>query len=755
MKIQQIFSRLIEVEKQSGYNKSDVISRRGSSMKLKKFEKITFIVLTVVFALFIGTMFILTDHFITDNFRKSAVNDIVNESMAKTEAVKEYFEHQADIMKGISYSPLIYRYLKTDLDNEVTREEVNEYINKVYKNLNNWESLYIALQSTEILVHTNEDAVGMITRDADGARALVNEMYKRHDVYVYGTMISPATGKGLLSMYCPVYQNNAIIGYIGGGPYADDLREFLGSLHNESAENRYCIVDADDATYLLTEDDDMVRGEIEDEVVLDAIGRINQDRSIDMYDYDYTDSEGHQYVVIYNYLREYHWALVSVYEKGDIAAGLRGARIIIAVLGLAAVIIFVVIIYISYKRIVKAQEGEDLAIKEARAKTSFLANMSHEIRTPMNAVIGMTDVLSSTALNEKQSKYVKCIKDSGTTLVSLINDILDYSKIDSGNIVLVPRNYNLADMLNSVKTTIESKMGDKKLEFKVVIDKNIPNVLNGDDIRIRQILINLLSNSVKFTDKGKIHLYTVINDRTDEEIELVFQVKDTGIGIARENLNKIFDKFKIFDVTKSYGKEGNGLGLAICKQLVTLMGGEILVDSEVGKGTTFTVKLKQKIIDGSPIKIPTKEEYSEAEKKEETFIIPDVDVLIVDDNKTNLLVARGLFKPLKAKVDTALSGAEGIEMCKHKKYDLILMDHMMPEMDGIEAIRRIREIEEFDGYYKNVVFLAFTANAMSEAQELFKSVGVEGFLAKPLDVKRLREAIRTYMPRNRLKYEEE
>jgi len=723
-------------------------------MKRRLSEKIAYIALSVIFTVFIFTMFYLTDYFITDNFRRSAINDIVNESNTRAEAVKEYVEHQADIMKQISYTPLMYKYFKTDLNNEETRAEVEKYIKSVFETLEDWEALYLADQLTTVLVHTQEDAVGTRTRDENGARELINEMYQRHDVYVGGTMLSPASGKPLLSMYCPVYDRNLIMGYIGGGPYSSNVKKFLQSLRDGGQEEEYFLINTDTSKYLLTSRDDLVNSEIEDERVLDALTRVNQDRSIDKLNYEYTMPNGDGFVIVYNYLREYRWLLVSVYPRNDLAAGLRSSRMIIAWLGIAAVIVFATIMFISYRKIGKAQAGEDLAIKEARAKTSFLANMSHEIRTPMNAVIGMTDMLVATELSEQQSKYVKCIKDSGSSLVLLINDILDYSKIDSGNLALVNRNYNLADMLNNVKMIIESRIGEKKLDFKVIMDKNIPNVLNGDDIRIKQILINLLNNSIKFTDRGKVHLYVVISDKTEEQVELVFQVKDSGMGIERENLNKIFDRFKQFDVSKSYGKEGNGLGLAICKQLVQLMDGEILVDSEYGRGTTFTVKIKQRIVDASPIKIVTKEEFQDKQEKEDSFIIPDVEVLIVDDNKTNLLVGKGLFKPLKAKVDTALSGPEGIEMAKNKKYDVILMDHMMPDVDGIETIRRMRELSEFDGYYKDAIFIAFTANAMNEARELFKSVGVEGFLAKPIDIKRLREVLREYLPKDKIKYEE-
>ena len=714
-------------------------------MKKRLSDKIAYIVLSVIFTIFIFTMFYLTDYFITDNFRRSAINDIVSESNTRAEAVKEYVEHQADIMKQMSYTPLMYRYFKTELNNEETRIEVEKYIKKVFATLN---------QNTVVLVHTEDAAVGTRTRDDAGARELINEMYKRHDVYVGGTMLSPATGKALLSMYCPVYDNNLIMGYIGGGPYSSDVKQFLRSLSGGGQEEEYYLINADTGRYMLTSGDELVDSDITDERALDALARVNEDRSIERLNYEYKTGDGKEYVIVYNYIREYRWVLVSIYPKSDIAAGLRSSRMIIAWLGIVAVSIFSAIMVVSYRKIGKAQAGEDLAIKEARAKTSFLANMSHEIRTPMNAVIGMTDMLVATELSEQQSKYVKCIKDSGSSLVLLINDILDYSKIDSGNLALVNRNYNLADMLNNVKMIIENRIGEKKLDFKVIIDKDIPNILNGDDIRIKQILINLLNNSVKFTDKGKVHLYVVISDKTEEQVELVFQVKDSGMGIERENLNKIFDRFKQFDVNKSYGKEGNGLGLAVCKQLVQLMDGEILVDSEYGKGTTFTVKIKQRIVDGSPIKIATKEEFKEKQDKEDTYIIPEVEVLIVDDNKTNLLVGKGLFKPLKAKVDTALSGPEGIEMAKNKKYDVILMDHMMPDMDGIETIRRMRELTEFDGYYKTVPFIAFTANAMNEARELFKSVGVEGFLAKPIDIKRLREVLREYLPKDKIKYEE-
>ncbi|MBO4214314.1 MAG: response regulator [Lachnospiraceae bacterium] len=543
------------------------------------------------------------------------------------------------------------------------------------------------------------------------------------------------------------------VDHTSGGEYTPALGRFLEELYQEKAGSTYYIVNISDKTYLYSQGGDSEGDRVANEVVLKAIEKMKKDRSVEALDFEYKDADGKKVVVVCNYLDEYNWGIVSVSEKSKMVESLKTARIVIFCHGLPALILLVMIIMFAYHKVIKAREREDNAIKESRAKTSFIANMSHEIRTPMNAVLGMTDILLDTDLSPQQVKYVKTIKESGTTLVGLVNDVLDYSKIDSGNMALVPRNYDPAAMIVSIKEAFEQKIAEKKIVFKVAIDRETPCQLKGDDLRIKQVLTNLLKNSVKYTGLGVIELTMQVGHKDDKEAELILRVKDTGVGMDKDRIDNILDRAPNGSERKKPGREGTGLGLTICKQLTELMGGELTIQSEYGRGTEVTVRLLQQIIDPTPVKDKSREEIALEKKKEDTFIIPDVEVLIVDDNKTNLLVAKGLFKPLKARVDLALSGEEGIAMARHKKYDLILMDHMMPGMDGIETIRNMRQIPEFNGYYKNVTFIAFTANAMSEAYELFKAAGVDGFLIKPMDVRQLRQVIREHIPADRLKYE--
>ena len=510
--------------------------------------------------------------------------------------------------------------------------------------------------------------------------------------------------------------------------------------------------------------------------------------------------------------------------------------------------------------LMEALKQEKEKAEEANAaKSAFMSTMSHEIRTPMNAIVGMTDILLRSKLPDREKEYLTNIRSSGEALLSIINDILDFSKIESGKLEIIEDDYEPMSMLNDLSMIFLNRIAEKPVELLFDIDQRMPVKLHGDSLRIRQVIINIVNNAIKFTDNGYVKLTMEILQMNEEDIMLQFRVKDTGQGIKEEDISHLFGSFEQVDKEKNKYKEGTGLGLAISKQLVELMHGEISVQSVYGQGSEFVFTMPQKIVRqvqaaeiknaaaeitvGGAMRSPWGQEmlchliqeyglvYQDcsfecvrehkidffftdqinlvsdellAKMKEKgttlcvvqnpmmdgtwdkeavqinkplytlnfcqvinkesitfetaterllNFTAPDAHILIVDDNEMNLKVAKGLLEPLKMQIDTAGDGKQALEKIQKETYDMVFMDHMMPVMDGIEAVQRLRQME--GEYYRKLPVIALTANAVSGAREEFLAAGMNDFVAKPIRIKEICSKITKWLPKDYLKEAEE
>lgn len=385
--------------------------------------------------------------------------------------------------------------------------------------------------------------------------------------------------------------------------------------------------------------------------------------------------------------------------------------------------------FLNQESIVKAVEEQNKELQELeKERTKFFSNMSHEIRTPLNAILGMNEVILREATEDSIRCYAKDVKNSGRFLLSIVNDILDYSKIKAGKMQIVPAEYNLLDMVKEINRLVKSYIGEKQLVYEVKISEELPKRLYGDEVRITQIIVNLLANAIKYTPEGKV-LFEIMPANTEEgRFALAVKIKDTGIGIKKEELERLFTDYERLDVEKNRRIEGTGLGMGIVTSLLAQMESRLQVESVYGEGSTFSFVLPQKVVDID----------KEDDVVDTSVDVSDKRVLVVDDNILNLNVAMNMLRTFNMKVDKADSGKKCLEAMEHTEYDMILLDHLMPEMDGVETLCRIREKADMP-------VIAMTANASSNARSEYVSMGFTDYIEKPMIPEQINMIMRTYL----------
>ena len=607
-------------------------------------------------------------------------------------------------------------------------------------------------------------------------------MVKLDGESVYGPTISKRDFRQLSR----AYQGNEVVDYcIGEGLLfavpvmnGDNVRAVIYKLYDDQIlTEHFRLTDHDPNTHIIIQERNgqivvpyVNYGEADktlfvDPTILEGFGKIRnkltRDRSAAIY---YKDSMGELFLFGAD-LPQTNCSIIGYVPWNAVAGNILRANIMIFIVTSSLLLLFLiasVYLFIINEKSKKASEAKKEADQANEAKSAFLANMSHEIRTPINAVIGMNEMILRECKDPTIIKYAQNAHAASESLLSLINDILDFSKIESGKMEIVDDDYHLDDMLKNLVTMIKPRAEKKGLEFRINVDENIPNELYGDSVRIRQVLVNFLTNAVKYTQVGSVDFniefanYNPPNldveiPEEDTLILLMFSVKDTGIGIREEDRVKLFKDFERFDSKKNKNIEGTGLGLAITYKLVNMMRGNILVESVYGEGSTFTVIFPQKVVGDSIIgkfeeKLRSNNGKQEAYKV--SFIAPDAKILVVDDNEMNLVVATSLLKATQIQVDTAMSGMSALKKLAETQYDLVFLDQMMPSLDGIQTLKLAKEMEENKS--QGVPMIVLTANAISGAKEMFLREGFTDYLSKPIDSKEMENMLMEYLPADKL-----
>lgn len=691
------------------------------------------------------------------NDRKTKIEEALHVARDKTSTLAQNFGSYLFSLDMVGRSYITYIE-----DSGLSKEEAIEY-------LQNWRNFYAEIALVEVETYRAECMYADSARDKTADfrdKAWAAELCENYDmlerdgfvISVTDPFADDETGQAMIAFYRPmlIKGERYLLMFISN---LADLQ--LGGMNVQGLEMDHGLLIDRNGNILMGEPEGITEQDgnnyysfVENhsgEVRKEEFYRVHQEQDAGYY--TVPDASGVEWLCIYNvvpmtegwrYL--YHVNVKEMLQESDTVT-----LAFCMTLFMGAWLLLDIIVYFLFNRrlqkslIIIEQKNEELAFA-SRAKTAFVSNISHEIRTPINAVLGMDEMILRECRDNVIRGYAIDIQNAGNVLLGLINDVLDFSKIESGKMEIVPVKYDMVSVIHEVCNLIEIKARAKYLTLEVQVSPELPVGFYGDEVRLKQIVINLLTNAVKYTEKGIVTFSVGWEKTSEDEAVIIVTVRDTGIGIKPEDMSRLFDEYGRVDELRNRAVEGTGLGLPIVRKLLEKMGSRLEVESVYGQGSVFSFRLKQQVVDWTPMG-----EFHEArrrltEQAEDTtavFRASHAKLLVVDDNQVNLTVVKGLLKRTGAQIDTARSGGECLRMAAENKYDLILLDHRMPGMDGIETIHRIRETE---GLNQGTPVIALTANVVSGAREMYIGEGFSDFLSKPINANRLEQTILRYLP---------
>ena len=616
----------------------------------------------------------------------------------------------------------------------------------------------------DVAVLSDEWNKGIIDRDGNtvAGKPLADDSGKiQREVFGNGrSIVYYREGKGMV-FAVPVIKNGEVA-YALYSMYSDEeiVEEF--NIVSYGGQGTVSLIQSDGERVIITDDWEKAESLIDDPLMKTefrkAWTRIHDNGDTAFFSKSNKTKE--PYFIFGSLVEGTDFIIAGYVPRHVVAVGIYYVYRVLFVIYGVLVILFVLFARYSFTAKLKTKETEKLlAEKQAmeaqkkaadaanHAKSEFLSNMSHEIRTPINAVLGMNEMILRESHDANILEYAQNLQHAGVNLLGLVNDILDFSKIEAGKMEIIPTEYEVSSLLNDLVTMVRERATKKKLEFVVEVDEKIPCVLYGDEIRLKQIVTNILTNAVKYTEKGSVTLTVGFAPVGNEKVLLKVSVKDTGIGIRAEDMKKLFSAFTRIEEERNRNIEGTGLGMNITQRLLVMMNSKLDVASVYGEGSTFSFAVEQKIVNPNPMG-SFEESYRRSVKNHadyrEKFTAPDANILVVDDTVMNLTVVKGLLKQTKVNIDTAESGYECLNMTEKKKYDIIFLDHRMPGIDGIETLRRLRA--ETDNPNRETVCISLTANAVSGARETYIKAGFADYLTKPINSNHLETMMIQYLP---------